>query len=150
LVRHQAFYEFLPSDGPQYLAFPYRVQGGDRVEAAVQAEVSGQQFTRSLRDVSHGWAFSTTQTQSQPEGTLSSAEWIVESPPYDQQDRTPLLPFGTLSFAHCPANGRPIPAGPTTFRYVMTNASGPRERARPGPLAPDCSTFAFTWVSGQA
>jgi hypothetical protein len=144
VVTHQAFYEILPGDGPHFLPSPYRVDAGDDLHAGVRYDKGA--YTLSLTNKTHEWNSSITLHPHQPEGALSSAEWIVESPPTFTGPST-LLPFGTIHFEHYLANGTPIASTPNTSNLTMKDTYG-KDRARPGDLDDQHISFAVTWLSG--
>lgn len=141
-IDHQAVYEMIPGDGPHFLTDPYLVDAGDTMRAAVQYD--GKQFRLSLTNETHRWDFSITLRQSQIEGALSSAEWIVESPPTTSGPST-LLHFGTIRFEQCFANNKPIDGSPITYQ-VMMKASDGNDRARPSDIDTQHHSFAIQWL----
>ena len=103
-TTYYAWYEFYPLESiieittatstKTETSTPATVKPGDTISATV-AYVSGTTFTLTINDITEGWTFTTTGSQSGAQD--SSAEWIVEAPS-SNFGVLPLANFGTSYF----------------------------------------------------
>jgi len=92
-VSYYAWYEFYPA--ASITITTHTVSPGDSMSAEVKWISSLSTFKLSIKDITAGWAFSTTGSVSVAK--RNSAEWIAESP-FDILGELPLTPFGTAYF----------------------------------------------------
>lgn len=97
-TQYYAWWEVLPS--AEARAGSLAIHGGDRMAAAIARGTDGS-WTLSMRNLSTGQAFATTQSYG---GPLGSAEWIVEAPNVGNQP-TALAHYGAAPFTSVYANG---------------------------------------------
>lgn len=146
---YYAWYEMYPADSVELSTSQYPVSAGDSLSASVS--VAGSNFTLTLRDVTKGWTFQTTQSGSGL--AQSSAEWIAESPEICSYrcSLAQLADFGTMSFTNTTAAtggaSEPISAftadgGPQEITCVTSSGT---VRAQPSPLGAGGNSFSMTW-----
>ena len=102
-TTYYAWYEFYPLESIIEITTATSPSGkaatvkpGDTISATV-TYVSGTTFTLAINDITEGWTFTTTGSQSG--ATESSAEWIVEAPS-SMFGVLPLANFGTVHYGY--------------------------------------------------
>jgi len=146
LPSYSAWYELIPVPADP-VDVPVTVAPGDRL----RAQVSVQETTVALaiRNLTTGRAFSTQVTAASLD--LSSADWIVEAPPYCliRCVSLPLAGFGTVTFkgALASAGDRTGTIGDSAWtRQAMRLANGPTQpSAVPSALSGNGGSFSVRW-----
>jgi hypothetical protein len=163
---YYAWYEFYPYESiieittatniKTLTSTPATVKPGDTISATV-TYVSGTTFTLTITDITEGWAFATTGSQSG--AADSSAEWIVEAPS-SYFGVLPLANFGTAYFGSdytgvpytCSATiggvSGPIGSfGSSVEQINMVTNRGVLKDSTSSLSSPDGTSFSVTWKS---
>lgn len=132
--RYYAWYEMYPKF-PVNLSLAIRP--GDSISGSVTTDGSGR-FTLTIRNVTTGASFTTTQTLKR--ARLASAEAIAEAPS-SSGGVLPLTNFGTVSFSSVTVNGQAIGAfNPDRIDMVSGGVTKASTSALSGGTA-----FSVTW-----
>jgi hypothetical protein len=139
---YYAVYEMLPAQ-PQAMRIFRLVLAGDPITAEVKYSPPNS-FMLSIKDAApfRGWSYSKSFTQSQMNGALSSADWIVERPP--TQNNLPLANFDIVNFTGCSADGMSINDGTFIDKFLMVGPNG--VLASTYDLNADGASFSVKWI----
>ena len=121
------------------------VSPGDVMSASVTATSTPGTYTLTIDDFSHGWSYTTT--QSNPGAAGASAECTVEQP---SDGGLPLTNFGSVTFSQCEATGSNGIATPIWDHpnNAVTMTGGSTTKATVSPLSDDGTQFTVTWLHG--
>jgi len=157
VANYYAWYEFYPN--PMYEITSVPVSPGDRISAGVS--YSGSMFTVTIKDVSTGKAYSTSQ------GPIpgypwqrSSAEWIAEAPSSCVGGHCTILPLANFGTAYFGVDNTGVSStnnatiggvsgsigsfGSSVQEITMVTTSGATE-AQPSALSTDGTSFTINW-----
>jgi len=166
-TTYYAWYEFYPLESIIEIttatktgtstSTPATVKAQDTISAIV-TYVSGTTFTLTITDITEGWTFTTTGSQSG--ATESSAEWIVEAPS-SNFGVLPLANFGTAYFGNdytkvvpntCDATINKVTGPISSFgssveQINMVTNRGVLKDSTSALSTPDGTSFSVTWKS---
>jgi len=142
---YYAWYEMYPAGSVTLSSSKYPVAANDSISAEVAA--SGATYTLTLKNVTKGWTYTTTQTSTTAQG--SSAEWVAEAPSscFITCSVLPLANFGTVNFTGSATTGNGQTGTISAFtndEIVMTTNSG-TVKAVPSALTDSGASFSDTW-----
>lgn len=138
-VTYAAWIETLPRAAQNV---PLSVTGGDKVTASITQQSSGE-WQITIKNLTSGKSYQNTV---QYNSTLSSAEWIEESPSAGRRNLLPIDDFGSVSFSNCVTR---VDGNQRTIAQVhgepisMEVASG-QELAQTSILGSDGQSFTVT------
>lgn len=128
----EPWWEVVP--GPQHLATGVMTRPGDTVTVEL-SQVSSATWSISLTDDSRQETFSTVQAY---DGTMSSAEWVVEADTTSAGRLTRLAPYApVVNFTNLGLSGAPY----DLTRVVMVQ--GGRQVSSPSNMTPDGFTVSY-------
>ena len=136
-IQYYAWWEMYPD--PSVMIPSMSVHPGDAFTATVTGNGGGS-FTLTLRNVTTGKAFTTT--QSDATALQTSAEIVAEAPSAADGSQLELADFGSVTFSGCAIGGQPLSALPWD-QITMASESGDT-LATTGPLSADGSSFAVS------
>jgi hypothetical protein len=158
-VTYSAWWETLPQAAQ---TVPLDIAAGDTVGVSITQQSDGT-WLILIKDTTSGQSF---QKKLSYNSSLSSAEWIEESPTIGRRTLLPLDNFGTVTFTNATTveNGKPrtiAQAGGKPVTMYSSTTQGRRGRGQPGgqagqPLAQpsalgaDGSSFSVTRTNVQA
>jgi hypothetical protein len=137
---HSAFVEMLPNLAQQ---IPVTISSGDSITVSV-TEKSTNRWQISFTDTTNGQTYTTTALYP---SSLSSAEWIVESPSNGRRI-LPLANFGTIDFSGASTieNGSQVTIAQSNAQsIIMVNSRG-QTIAIPSSLGSDGASFSISYV----
>jgi hypothetical protein len=154
---YAAWYEIFPADS---IRIAMSIQPCDFMSAEVRY-VGSDSFLLQINDTTTGEAFSITQTL--PNASRSSAEWIAEAP-VSGGFILPLADFGTIRFssAYATLNGHTGAISDSAWQYDTTTMVALQydettgeifqgaTQAQPSPLSNGGESFSVTWHSPAA
>lgn len=153
-VVYSAWWETLPQAAQ---TVPLDIAAGDRVSVAISQQSAGT-WQIVIRDATTGQSFQKKLTYN---SSLSSAEWIEESPTVGRRTLLPLDNFGTLNFTNATtlengkqrtisqAGGHPITMYSSMVqgqrgRFGQPGARNGQPLAQPSTLGADGASFSVT------
>jgi hypothetical protein len=159
-VVYTAWWETLPQAAQ---TVPLDVSAGDKVSVSVTRQAGGT-WQIVIRDTTSGQSFQKSLTY---QSSLSSAEWIEESPTAGRRTLVPLDDFGTVTFTNATtvengekrsitqAGGQPVsmyssPAQGRRGRGGRPSGQAGQPLAQPSALGADGSSFSVTRTSVPA
>lgn len=134
---YYAWYEMYPKRG-YYINMT--IHANDNMTASVTYNGSGR-FTLSIKDLTSGKSFSTTQRANSAK--RASAEVIVEAP--YSGGTLPLANFGTANFTNALANGNPLGGSSNLDAITMQNPYG--MTSTPSSFDTTNKNFSVVWSS---
>jgi hypothetical protein len=144
---YYAWYEMYPNPS---VTLPSQddVNPGDQMTALVSSNANGTSFGLAIKDLSRGWAFSTTQTGSG--FARSSAEVIAEAPSSCDLifcSEVPLADFGTVDYSGSAVVDAASTHGTLSSFHAdqITMDNNGTLQATPSNLSPDGSAFSVSW-----
>jgi len=159
-LQYTAWWETLPQSS-QPVAMD--VSAGDNVSVSIAQQADGT-WQIYIHDSTSGQTF---QKNLSYKSSLSSAEWIEESPSTGGRTLIPLDNFGTVTFTNATtfengqqrtvkdAGGQPItlystPGGGRRGRFGRGNGQAGQPLAQPSALGPDGASFSVTRTNAPA
>lgn len=143
-TTYYSWYEMYPKFGYKT---PLSVHPGDIIAAEVKYD-NNSRYTLSMKNMTAGGSFSTTQKASRP--LRQSAEWIIEAPS-SSSGVLPLADFNAIHFSTAEAtiNGQSGSINNAAWKndaITMTSDTNVL-KASPSALTTDGSSFDVTWYS---